>query len=320
MSMRTISENFEKFLMSEKLKPLMDKIKGDSTLDFEIRKDRCEIYYRGAELFSLEEKNKNFYFTKQSNQYIKADDELVTADSISKYVSNEISKRKDILDCIKKNGPKGMELDTEQRIVQENNLTDASIKTDYYIVDMEYSDSASNLRFDMLAIKSIQNGNDRRTPAKRFAIIELKYGINAVYSGDKEENRASLKEHFKDLNNFITNSDWFDTLREQIKESFNMKLALGFINRPENNTSIKKIEDDSLMDKPEYIIILANYNVNELRQKPKDLINELTSIKNSYTKVFDTFDVKIATSAFMGYGLYSEYMKPFDEFVVELEK
>lgn len=318
--MQTISENFQNFLMSETLKTLMNKIKADSTLNFEIRKDRCELYYRGAELFSLEEKESKFYFTKQANSYIKSEVELVTPEAIKKYISFVIPERKDILDTISKNGPKGMELDTEQRIVRENNLSDASIKTDYYIADMEYSDSDSNLRFDMLAIKTVQDGNDRRTPAKKFAIIELKYGINAVYSGEKEDNRASLKDHFNDLNNFIKKPDWFDTLREQIKESFNLKLDLGLINRPGKDTSIKKITDESISDKPEYIIILANYNVNELRQKPADLINELNTIKNSYPKVFDSFDVKIATSAFMGYGLYSEYMKPFDDFVKELPK
>ncbi len=41
--MRAISENFEKFLQSDELKPLMNKIKVDSTLDFEIREDKYEI-------------------------------------------------------------------------------------------------------------------------------------------------------------------------------------------------------------------------------------------------------------------------------------
>lgn len=41
----------------------MNKIKVDSTLDFEIREDKCEFYYRDAEIFSIEEKDGKFYFT-----------------------------------------------------------------------------------------------------------------------------------------------------------------------------------------------------------------------------------------------------------------
>lgn len=98
--MRAISENLEKFLQSDELKPLMNKIKVDSTLDFEIREDKCEIYYRGAEIFSIAEKDNKFYFTKQPNHYIKSEDELITPATIFQYICVEIPKRKDIFDCI----------------------------------------------------------------------------------------------------------------------------------------------------------------------------------------------------------------------------
>ncbi len=318
--MRSISEKFEASLKGE-LKDLMDKIRKDSTLDFEIREDYIEVYYRGAELFSIEEKKKQLFFTKHENQYIKDEDIPVSQNSINDFIKSIIAKRKDILDNIGNTGPQGMERDVQQQIVKENNFVNQSIKTDYFITDIEYEIKEHSLRFDLLAAKSINNTKDRKTPPKKFAIIELKYDTGAIFSKPDDNTKSSLKGHFADLNEFIKQNGWKNKLKEEIMYSFNLKYNLDIFRIPENQkTSIKKITKNDLADKPEYIIIFANYNVNDLRQNPKDLSNELIDIKKSFPKVFEEFDVKIATAAFSGYGLYDEFMIPFDTFITtELE-
>ena len=80
-----------------------------------------------------------------------------------------------------------------------------------------------------------------------------------------------------------------------------------------------KNQKKDLSDKPEYIIILANYNVNELNRK-SNLYDLLVEIKKEYQNVFKVFDVKVSTSAFMGYGLYADYMIPYDDFVSQIYK
>ena len=70
--MRTISGNFKSLLTNnEEIKPIINQIKKDSSLDCEIRNDKLQVYYRGAELFSIEEKCGKFYFTKSGNSIIK---------------------------------------------------------------------------------------------------------------------------------------------------------------------------------------------------------------------------------------------------------
>ena len=59
--------------------------------------------------------------------------------------------------------------------------------------------------------------------------------------------------------------------------------------------------------------------MNELNQNSK-LYDLLTDIRKNYPAVFEKFEVKFATSAFMGYGLYADYMIPYDDFVNSLFK
>ena len=228
-------------------------------------------------------------------------------------VNITIPKRKNFLDLYGKSGPEGSEREAQQLIVRENNLNLKAEETDYYITDIEDSDSSVGLRFDMLAVRTLRDGKDRSTPPKKFAIIELKYSNGAVH-GDK----SSLKTHFSDLVKFIENESNLKDLKEQIRYLFNLKLELGFIQKPDVTCDFCITEKD-LSEKPEYIIILANYKINEIKQNSK-LYDLLVEIKKDYPSVFDKFDVKFATSAFMGYGLYADFMIPYDDFVNQLKQ
>ena len=311
--MRTISNDFKNFITNnEEIKPIIEQIKIDSTLDCEIRKDKLQAYYRGAELFSIEEIGQKFYFTKSGNSIIKEQKEEICKESINEMYHITIPMRKNRLDIYKQNGPEGSEREVQQLIVRENNLNTKSEETDYYIVDIEDAESSADLRFDMLAVRTLHDGKDRTTPPKRFAIIELKYSNDAVH-GDK----SSLKTHFSDLVKFVENESKLKDLKEQIRYLFNLKLELGLIKKPVKSDFI--ITEKDLSEKSEYIIILANYNVNELKQNSK-LHDLLVSIRKDYPVVFDKFDVKFATSAFMGYGLYADCMIPYDDFVSKIYK
>ena len=325
--MRKLSDNFLKFLDENKdIRNFMSKLKKDSTLDFEIRENKLQVYYRGAELFSIEEDltNKKFSFKKSPNKYIEQQEDEVNKETIKEMLHCKIPQRKNILDQIKINGPEGSERETQQIIVRENNLNTNADQTDYYIADIEYAVSSSNLRFDLLAARTLHDGSDRSTSPKRFAIIELKYSTSVIFENGKKdsvdgnEGKSSLKGHFSDLAKFIANESNLIELKEQIKSSFNQKLKLGFIKKPKVDCDLK-ITDKDLYEKPEYIIILANYNVNELNKKSK-LHDLLVEIKKEYKTVFEKFDVKFATSAFMGYGLYADYMISYDDFLDKIYK
>ncbi len=309
--MRTISEEFKNFVKNNKdLKFLFNQIKTDSTLDCEIRENKLQVYYRGAELFSMEERAKKFFFTKTENSVIKMQNEEICKETIKIMYDTLISERKNNLDLIRKNGPEGSEREAQQLIVRENNLNLNADKTDYYIVDIEDADSSLGLRFDMLAVRTLYDGKDRSTPPKRFAIIELKYSDDTIFSGE-----STLKDHFSDLEKFLKDETLCINLKKEIRYLFNLKLELGLISKP-NVKSDFIIKDDDLYEKPEYIIILANCNMNKLAK----LYDLLIEIKELYKGVFEKFDVKFATAAFMGYGLFSNFMIPYDEFLERLAK
>ena len=312
--MRKISDAFKNYLTNnEDIRPLLEQIKTDSTLDCEIRENKLQIYYRGAELFSIEEKGGKYYFTKSGNSIIKEKNEEICKEAIRDMVDITIPKRKNLLDLYGQNGPEGCERESQQLIVRENNLNLKAEETDYYIVDIENVDSYLGLRFDLLAVKTKHDGKDRTTPPKKLAIMELKYSDDSVDSGE-----SSLENHFIDLSNFLTDETKYFELKAQIRYLFNLKCELGIINKPDVKNDFV-IKENDLAEKLEYIIIFANYNVNDLKQN-QNLYNLLIKIRNKYPLVFDKMDVRVATSAFMGYALYADYMIPYDDFVNSLLK
>lgn len=324
--MRKLEKNFVEFIKEDKdVSTFLNKLKKDSTLDFEIREDTLQAYYRGADLFSMKDIGGKYYFIKKSNSVIREEqNEEITKATINNMLENIIPKRKNVLDLYKINGPEGTERETQQIIVRENNLNTNAEETDYYIADIEYVVSSSNLRFDLLAVRTLHNNKDRSTPPKRLSIIELKYSNSSIYEDKRIESveekgiKSSLKGHFADLDKFVKQKNNLDNLKKQIQTSFNTKLDLDLLKKPKVNCDFRITEKD-LSEKPEYIIILANYNVNELNKK-SNLYNLLVEIKNKYKSVFDVFDVKFAKSAFMGYGLYADYMISYDDFVSQIYK
>jgi hypothetical protein len=201
-------------------------------------------------------------FTKSGNTFIEKQRETINNESINNLLYCKIPHRKNILDQIKINGPEGAERESQQIIVRENNLNTKAEQTDYYIADIEYAVASSKLRFDLLAVRTLYDSNDRTTPPKRFAIIELKYSTDSLFknakkdSVDNNDGKSSLKGHFADLAKFIENETNLIELKEQIKTSFNLKLDLGLIKKPDVSCDFRVTEND-LYEKPEYIIILA---------------------------------------------------------------
>ena len=315
-------------LMNGVLVPIVERVKDDLTLDIELRDNGIELYYRGAQLMRVKEKE----ITKSNNELVKGisfPSAEVTEENVTKWIE-VIPKIKDCLDRGAKNGyttgPKGAELETEQIIVRENNLLmGKSFNTDYYITDIERD--VGNARFDLVAVKSVKgNGKgpkDRRTPPKKFAVIELKYDVDALLESTNpqagKEKRASLRDHFRSMKQFLEDNKNLVNLGEITKAQYNFKYDLDLIDN--SGGSLKRIEEDHKWEKPEYIIILANFDQHYIDKNTKtkrSLKQELLFIKDNYSEVFKAFDVKFATSCGMGYALFNRCMKSFDEFMVYL--
>jgi hypothetical protein len=300
--MRGISNNFIKNLKDGILKPILEYIKEDSNLILEIRNDYINIYYRGGNLLKISEKTigiskYDFYF---NNKYIlnpnktnvKITNNMKVIDSTN---PKDVEKWIDIIPHIKYEMDKWLskykklEKEYQQTIVRENNI-DLAKSTDYFICDIENAKGKG--RYDLIAVKWISNGAKRKSGKNlRLAFVELKFGDGSL------KGSAGLEKHIKDMDEFLSNQKNIDNIKEEMKKTFNQKLELGLI---ENQNKIESFSDE----KPEYILVLANHDPDSTL-----LRMELKKIQPS-----ENFELKIATSNFMGYGLFQEAIYTLDEF------
>lgn len=317
MSVRCSNTFFES-LKTGTLSYLVERVKDDLTLDIELRDNEIEVYYRGAQLMRVNEK----VFSKSENELVKGisfPPTEVTGENVQKWI-DVIPMIKDCLDRNvsngKNSGPKGAELEAEQIILRENNLLRGrSERTDYTIVDIEHV--IDDYRFDLVAIKSLADRVDRRTPPRTLAVIELKYGYDAIFDSE-----ASLESHFSDMANFIIDGR-LEELKKDVTVQYNFKHRLGLFDigsmkqRPDED---KEINKKSKWSRPEYIVVLANYAnqyyLNKSNNSISDLINE---IRKKYKTVFESFDVKFAIACGMGYSLFANCMLSTDDFLQYIE-
>jgi hypothetical protein len=197
------------------------------------------------------------------------------------YIKHEMDK------WLSKN--KNLEKEYQQTIVRENNI-DLAKSTDYFICDIENTNK--NGRYDLIAVKWISNGAKRKSGKNlKLTFLELKFGDGAL------KGSAGLEKHINDMDKFLSNPKNIKDIKEEMKIIFNQKLELGLI---ENQNKIENFSNE----KPEYILILANHDPDSTI-----LRDELEEIQPN-----ENFDLKIATSNFMGYGLFEEAIYSIDEF------
>jgi len=107
------------------------------------------------------------------------------------------------------------------------------------------------------------------------------------------------------MNAFLSNPHNVNDIRDEMKHIFNQKVDLGLL---QDN---KRIGSFSL-DKPEYILILANHDPGK-----SALYRELQSVINlsNYPSFCNKADIKIAMASFMGYGFYDDYVLDVTSFI-----
>lgn len=308
LSKRCLNKSFMDDLKNGILKSLLDSIHSDNTLDLEIRKDYINIYYRGGNLIKLSQKDKGYIadfdseYIPRSNQQLINDIQALPKNIDStheiKLWLNSFPKLKQVMDNYFTNTDKS-EREFQQLIVRENNYSRISNDTDYFIVDIEYTNSAfTKARFDLVAIRWDSKANIRKAPTNcKLALIEMKYSDFSL------EGTASIKKHIDDIEEFIENEVFFSNFKNEIIELFKQKRELGLIKGFGEKGNCNPIDSFS-NEKPEFILLMANHK--PARSKLFSILNEIKPMKNA--------DLKFATANFMGYGLYAECIYDYDSF------
>lgn len=302
--MRQLNENLFNELKDErsKLHALLEYVKADDTLDMEFRGNSFTLYYRGGALLIVEDNSDGTYNWKGINEkYLlkgknRYDQKHKDAEQFDEY----IPEAKHIIDRYIHLGPKNHlgEKEIQQLVVKDNNYSPNSQDTDYFIVDMEYTEGGDKdeTRFDLIAVRWDSNGPARKKDEVSLAIIEVKQGYKSVKSSTSS---PGLFKHQKDFDAFVDKKKKEKSLEAFCKDMvgiFKQKCELGLIKGNDRMGRMKIKDDIKCLPDIEFIYLLANY---------KDASSNFVAELNG-NKANENMDrCKIIVSNYMGYGLFA---------------
>ena len=287
------------------LHPILERIKQDHTLMLSIRKGYINIYYRGGNILRIREQRKGCYSAFFDTKYNETG---VPCPVLPESIENQSEARKwvdafqalkGIMDLYFSKHSKP-EREFQQLVARENNFSTVANQSEYFISDIEFSDSALGARFDILALQWLV-AHRKKTGNCRPALIEMKYGDGAL-SG-----RAGMLKHLLDIDALISDRGKYKALLATMEMQFNQLDDLGLLrfNRVANWT---KIQLDA-SEKPEVIFILANHNPRSAKLH--------TILNDPKIEAYDqspNFDLRFYVASFAGYALHADCMLTLPRF------
>lgn len=282
---RKIKEVFIEELLKGSLHPLLEYVQVDDTLNMELRGDKVTIYYRGGALLTI--KQDTYNLESLSEEYHKGISFIKPSlGNIEEYIPNA----KHIIDVYINTERNHLgEKDIQQQIAKENNYSQNSLDTDYFLIDTEYQDLG---RFDIVALRWDSIGSIRKLPKlflPTITIFEVKQGYNSI-SG-----KSGMESHIKDFKKFCLTKDIISFKSDMISV-FNQKRKLKLI---KGMDKYKKVTD--VADKIDFVFLLANYKHNS-----SQLRKALEGIDN---------DCRLIYANYMGYGLYARNIVNKQQFI-----
>ena len=302
---KIISNNFVTDLQDGILRNILKYVKSDTTLAMELRKDCVNIYYRGGSLLKIKEVGEGLYNGYFDKNYIssmnsqgvlveciKGIDDTAKANKLIDYIP-KIKQQMDL--WMKIEMPDGGEREYKHIVAKENNYGLIGKESDYFIGDIEYRGSLGSYLFDMIGIKWSVNNTDAKNVD--LALFKMYYG-----SKNLEPSKVNLK-NLDDIIEFLHDEKSLNILKDDLKEIYKVKTLLGLL------YPYEELEVD-FSDKIKIVYVFGNHNGEN--QKLKNILIDIRNSKQ-YEELSKITDIKIATSSFMGYGLYEKNMIDFDK-------
>ena len=300
--MRKLDNEFMDELKEGDLRKVLDLVHRDQTLCLEIRDNRVNIYYRGGNILEIDKKGTKYSYAFDPMYFVhdrylmSSEPVLPTSGPVSAYLEF-IPKLKQEMDRWFKKNPK-IEREVQQMILRDNNTDKLANDTDYYISDIEYSNSENGSRFDIVALKWPSTSGSRKDRTKpSLSLIELKYGDDSLTKD------AGIVKHFEDIEKFVNSPKYSDFI-DEVEIQFNQLIELGLILKQDKPISINR------KTTPEFVLILANH-----KAASTILNRELKNAMDKFPNIEQNIDVLIAQASFMGYGLYTEKMIKVSEYL-----
>jgi hypothetical protein len=273
---RAISDDFLKALKDGEFSPIVEIVRKDVSLSLHFRGTYVTIYYKSCRILEINPMKENpFEIAEGYDCPVKPDKNTNWQDYFM--------RAKFAIDIHPKSS--GLEKDIQQRIVHENNFSRVSNGTDYFIIDIEYTESDFREgRFDMIAAFWPKNNRANGNNVK-LALIEVKVGETAI------DGSSGIIKHLEDAKQYLS-SDKIAEFVPDMEKVFTQlrKLELVRFGQTGNPHQVFFSKTDF-----QFIFVIADYNQNS------------TQLRTALADVTDNnlpFKLLFATASFMGYGLY----------------
>lgn len=316
-----LSAKFMSDLQKGHLSHLRSFLTHDQSLSPEIRDDTLSVYYRGGRLLMLKETDRRYSASFDMNYAAPAVEPwykswishlatgpvpMNTIEEVTRWLEN-IPFLKAIMDrfFVDKTG---REREAQQRVLLENNRDGRfSNATDFFFCDMETAENQclvngtrEGLRFDLVGVCWPSTSSDRKLASGwPLVIAEAKYGDDAL---------ANLIKHYRDLQALVEDERRISQLKAVMLSSFRQKHQLGFISCQH---SLESFAEGPVI----WLLILINHD--PAKQRLSVELNELNQL--IHRSACDLIRVQVATSNFLGYGLWNEAIVDLGAFLRDFE-
>lgn len=272
MKPRRLSRSFLDELLTGRLRPLLDRVHADRTLELELRHKYLNVYYRGGNLLRWSAKGGEFDVEYGRGQAVP----LPPAQDIRAWI-DAFPRLKLLIDLFPKNKT---EREVQQHLVRANNFGAVARKTDFFVCDIEYAEG--DARFDLVLAHWPAVGVIRKQAhGRRLVLGELKHGDGAL------KGASGLHDHVAKADAFLSDPDRVRAFKDEMVALFNQKLELGVIDCGKPLVSFSD-------EPPLYLLMCANH-------APRSTIldDQLATLP-----AMEHAEVAMSGASHMGYGLY----------------
>lgn len=292
--MRRLQDAFMHDLSEGVLSALLNRVRGDHTLDLQIRENYVNVYYRGGSLIcaSADAGGYTFDFNNRYLDFpgappstgVATRTSIRNADDCSAWMTS-VPSRKDVMDRWFAFHP-WREREVQQLLTRENTWDTAIAGgTDFFVCDLEYVKNGG--RADIVGVHWPSTGHARkRRSGHRLVFAELKYGDSAL-SGD-----CGLLDHVRGAEGLAADARVLDEIKQEMVGLFSQKHRLGLV-------QTKHVLDGFSDEPPEMLIVIANHDPESTL-----LRKELEAIVSAQPK---HVEVRVGHASAFGYGLYDDF-------------
>lgn len=306
---RAISPTFMSDLRNGMLSQLLARVHSDRSLQMELRGRYLNVYYRGGNILRVEANGTGyevFFDLKYATAPLQLPQDHVTTVSEVQAWLDCLPLLKNTMDIWFGSHPKD-ERGVQQMVVYENNCSSWANGTDYFIVDIEY-DNRHGARFDLVALRWDSDAAARKLQGGYLPIlaaIELKVGDGAL-SGN-----AGMVEHCRQWEDCFSDAAQVTAFKQEMLEVFRQKRELGLIPALDHNRNAVT----NVAAEIEVMFLVANHDPSS-----RKLAAAVNAIRDRRKVHSPGVQVRFATAAFMGFGLYAQNVLPIDDFLRQVER